>query len=62
MDFCYRFYYNFYPDLRKNNINTPKKLYNHYLKHGKNECRCPNKNYALKKYNFSHDIYRYNYP
>lgn len=57
----FKFYYNFYPDLQKNNINTHKKLLEHYNIYGKNENRVKNKLELLDRYKFNADIYRYNY-
>jgi hypothetical protein len=59
--FDYKFYYTFYQDLQKNNINTPAKLLIHYKKNGIQEKRYKNKYEFLKKINFNHEIYRYNY-
>ena len=59
--FDFKFYYNFYPDLQKKNINTPNKLLEHYKLHGKNENRVKNKLELLDIYKFNPYIYRYNY-
>jgi len=59
--FDYQFYYNFYPDLHKYNINTPEKLLEHYKIYGKNENRVKNKLELLRRCKFNPDIYRYNY-
>ena len=59
--FDYKFYYNLYPDLRDNNINTLNKLLLHYKINGRKENRYKNKYELLKANNFNPDIYRYNY-
>lgn len=59
--FDFKFYYNFYPDLHKYNINTPEKLLEHYKIYGKNENRVKNKLELLRRCKFNPDIYRYNY-
>ena len=61
-NFDYQFYNYLYPDLKKNGINTPRKLLQHYLKFGMREKRFPNKIAFLNSKNFKVQIYRENYP
>ena len=38
-DFDWKYYVNYYKDLRKAGINTKEKAYNHWIKYGKKEKR-----------------------
>ena len=56
-----KFYYIFYSDLRNANLNTPRKLINHFNLFGNNEGRFPNAEEYLKSINFNCENYKYNY-
>lgn len=55
------FYYEFYKDLQKANLDTPNKLIEHYNKYGENENRFANGEDYLKSINFNYKNYRENY-
>ena len=55
------FYYDFYQDLQKANLNTPRKLIEHYNKYGRKENRFINGKEYLKSINFNYNNYRENY-
>ena len=59
--FDWKFYLKYYPDLSQSQINTPQKLYQHYLNSGKYEFRYQNPQELLESHNFDANIYRYNY-
>lgn len=59
--FDYKFYINYYKDLKENNIDTYEKAYQHYKNHGLNENRFISAEHLLNKLKFNSFIYKSNY-
>jgi len=56
-DFNYEFYIDFYNDLKKNNIDTEQKAYNHYINYGKKEMRVYSNEHKLLFKNYDWNKY-----
>ena len=59
-EFDFDFYLNFYPDLKKNKINTKKQALYHYINYGKKSCRLFRRLKYKQQINLSNELKKIN--